>query len=386
VSGKVPLIDLVAQYRELRERILPAMERVMAAGDFILGEEVERFEAAFAAHCGVRHCVGVASGTDALLLGLRALGVQPGDEVVVPANTFVATALAVSHAGAVPVFGDVCEDDHCLDPAALEAALTPRTRAVIPVHLYGQPARMDEILAIAARHGLRVLEDACQAHGARYRGAPAGSLGHAAAFSFYPGKNLGAYGDGGAVVTDDPCVADCLRLDRQYGQRVKYVHDTIGHNSRLDTLQAAVLRIKLEELDGWNARRRTLADAYAEALAGTGLGLPEARPEVEHVRHLYVVRTPDRDALLARLHDRGIGAGIHYPVPVHLQAPYRGARTVPEAAPVATRLAGEILSLPLYPEMETAQVERVAREVRAFSAGEGAAPARTATAIATAAG
>jgi dTDP-4-amino-4,6-dideoxygalactose transaminase len=181
-------------------------------------------------------------------------------------------------------------------------------------------------------------------------------------------------------------VADCLRLDRQYGQRVKYVHDTIGHNSRLDTLQAAVLRIKLEELDGWNARRRTLADAYAEALAGTGLGLPEARPEVEHVRHLYVVRTPDRDALLARLHDRGIGAGIHYPVPVHLQAPYRGARTVPEAAPVATRLAGEILSLPLYPEMETAQVERVAREVRAFSAGEGAAPARTATAIATAAG
>jgi dTDP-4-amino-4,6-dideoxygalactose transaminase len=386
MSGKVPLVDLVAQYRDLRERVLPAMERVMEAGDFILGEEVGRFEAAFAAHCGVRHCVGVASGTDALLLGLRALGIRPGDEVVVPANTFVATALAVSHAGAVPVFADVCEDDHCLDPAALEAALTPRTRAVIPVHLYGQPARMDEILAIAARYRLRVLEDACQAHGARYRGAPAGSLGHAAAFSFYPGKNLGAYGDGGAVVTDDPYVADRLRLDRQYGQRVKYVHDTIGHNSRLDTLQAAVLRIKLEELDGWNARRRALADAYSAALAGTGLELPEARPEVEHVRHLYVVRTPARDALLARLHERGIGAGIHYPVPVHLQAPYRGARTVPEGAPVATRLAGEILSLPLYPEMETAQVERVAGEVRAFSAGEGNAPARTATAMAAAAG
>ena len=360
---RIPLVELAGQYRGLRDEIVPALERVMEAGDFILGGEVERFEAEFAAFCEAPHAVGVASGTDALLLALRALGIGPGDEVVVPANTFIATALAVTHAGATPVLADVREDDACLDPEALEAALTPRTRAVIPVHLYGQPARMDEILEIARRRGLRVLEDACQAHGARHRGRRAGSLGDAAAFSFYPGKNLGAYGDGGAVVTADPEVAARLRLDRQYGQRVKYLHDSLGMNSRLDTVQAAVLRIKLARLEGWNARRRALAARYDRALEESGVLLPRTRPEVEHVHHLYVVRHPARDDLLRGLHARGIGAGIHYPVPVHLQPPYRELRTVPEGAPVTTRMAGEILSLPLYPEMAPEAVDEVAAAV-----------------------
>ena len=357
---RVPLVDLAGQYGELRGEIVPALERVMDAGDFILGGEVARFEEEFAAFCGARHCAGVASGTDALLLALRALGVGPGDEVVVPANTFIATALAVSHAGATPVLADVREDDFCLDPAALEAAVTPRTRAVIPVHLFGQPARMDEITAVARRHGLKVLEDACQAHGARYRGRPAGSMGDAAAFSFYPGKNLGAYGDGGAVVTDDPEIDERLRLDRQYGQRVKYVHDTLGMNSRLDTLQAAVLRIKLARLEEWNGRRRALAAVYAAALEGSGVVVPRARPEAVHAWHLYVVRHPDRDLLLREMAERGIGCGIHYPVPLHLQAPYRALRTVPHGVPVAARLAGEVLSLPLYPELPETEARRVA--------------------------
>ena len=375
---RVPLVDLVGQYGDLRGEIVPALERVMEAGDFILGGEVTRFEEEFAAYCGARHCVGVASGTDALLLALRALGVGPGDEVVVPANTFIATALAVTHAGATPVLADVRESDFCLDPEAFEAAITPRTRAVIPVHLYGQPAPMDEILAVARRHGLKVVEDACQAHGARYRGRPAGSLGDAAAFSFYPGKNLGAYGDGGAVTTDDPAVAERLRLDRQYGQRVKYVHDTLGMNSRLDTLQAAVLRVKLPRLDGWNGRRRALSDLYTAALEGTGVVLPAARPEVVHARHLYVVRHPERDALLKEMGARGIGCGIHYPVPLHRQAPYLRLRTVPEGAPVSTRLAGEILSLPLYPEMTDDTALRIADVLAGLVARSAPAEARAA--------
>ena len=361
---RIPLVDLVGQYAALQDEIVPALRRVMEAGDFILGAEVTRFEAEFAAFCGATHCVGVASGTDALLLALRALGIGPGDEVIVPGNTFIATALAVSHAGATPVLADVRESDFCLDPAAFEAAITPRTKAVVPVHLFGHPAPMDEIVSIARGHGLKVLEDACQAHGARWHGRPAGSLGDAAAFSFYPGKNLGAYGDGGAVVTNDPDVDERLRLDRQYGQRVKYVHDSLGMNSRLDTLQAAILRIKLARLEGWNARRRALADRYSAALADAGVILPQTAPGVLHAWHLYVVRHPDRDALLREMGARGIGCGIHYPVPLHLQAPYRALRTVPEGLPVATRLAGEILSLPLFPELEASAVDVIAETLR----------------------
>ena len=366
---RIPLVELAGQYRTLRDEILPAMDGVMGQAQFILGDDVARFEEEFAAFCGARHCVGVASGLDALMLALRAVGVGPGDEVITAANTFIASALAITHAGATPVLADVREDDFNLDPAAVERAITPRTKAILPVHLYGQPARMDEIRDIARRHGLKVVEDACQAHGARYGAARAGAMGDAGCFSFYPGKNLGGYGDGGAVVTDDPKVAERLRLDRNYGSRIKYLHDSAGFNSRLDTLQAAVLRIKLRRLDGWNARRRELAALYRELLADADVLLPAEMRGVEHVWHLFVIRHPERDRLLADLHARGIGAGVHYPIPIHRQAPYAGIRTVPEGAPVSTRLADEILSLPLYPEMTEAQVAEVADAVRECAAG-----------------
>jgi dTDP-4-amino-4,6-dideoxygalactose transaminase len=361
---RIPLVELAGQYRMLRDEILPAMDGVMSEAQFILGEDVTRFEEEFAAFCGARYCVGVASGLDALQLALRAVGVGPGDEVITAANTFIASALAVTHAGGTPVLADVREDDFNLDPEAVERAITPRTKAILPVHLYGQPARMDEIRDIARRHGLRVVEDACQAHGARYGAARAGAMGDAGCFSFYPGKNLGGYGDGGAVVTDDPKVAERLRLDRNYGSRIKYVHDSAGFNSRLDTLQAAVLRIKLRRLDGWNARRRALAALYRELLADADVLLPAEMRGVEHVWHLFVIRHPERDRLLADLHARGIGAGIHYPIPIHEQAPYAGIRTVPDGAPVSTMFARQILSLPLYPEMTEAQVVEVADAVR----------------------
>ncbi|HEX2078548.1 MAG TPA: DegT/DnrJ/EryC1/StrS family aminotransferase [Longimicrobium sp.] len=361
---RIPLVELAGQYRMLRDEILPAMDGVMSEAQFILGEDVARFEEEFAAFCGAKHCVGVASGLDALQLALRAVGVGPGDEVITAASTFIASALAVTHTGATPVLADVREDDFNLDPEAVERAITPRTRAILPVHLYGQPARMDEIRDIARRHGLRVVEDACQAHGARYGAARTGAMGDAGCFSFYPGKNLGGYGDGGAVVTDDPKVAERLRLDRNYGSRIKYVHDSAGFNSRLDTLQAAVLRIKLRRLDGWNARRRELAALYRELLADADVILPAEMRGVEHVWHLFVIRHPERDRLLADLHARGIGAGVHYPIPIHQQAPYAGIRCVPDGAPVSTLLSRQILSLPLYPEMTEAQVAEVADAVR----------------------
>ena len=365
---RIPLVELAGQYRMLRDEVLPAMDGVMSEAQFILGEDVARFEEEFAAFCGAKYCVGVASGLDALQLALRAVGVGPGDEVITAANTFIASALAVTHTGATPVLADVREDDFNLDPEAVERAITPRTRAILPVHLYGQPARMDEIRHIARRHGLKVVEDACQAHGARYGAARAGAMGDAGCFSFYPGKNLGGYGDGGAVVTDDPKVAERLRLDRNYGSRVKYVHDSAGFNSRLDTLQAAVLRIKLRRLDGWNARRRELAALYRELLADADVLLPAEMRGVEHVYHLFVIRHPERDRLIADLHARGIGAGVHYPIPIHEQAPYAGIRTVPDGAPVSTMLARQILSLPLYPEMTEAQVAEVADAVRECAA------------------
>jgi dTDP-4-amino-4,6-dideoxygalactose transaminase len=363
----VPFVDLRTQYRALREEIHPAMERVMEAGAFILGDEVEAFEAEFAAYSGCDHGVGVGSGTDALRLALRALDIGPGDEVITAANTFAATALSIAHTGAVPVLADVREADFNLDPEAVERAVTPRTRAIVPVHLYGHPAPMDEILDIARRHGLAVVEDACQAHGAAYRGRPAGSMGDLGCFSFYPGKNLGAYGDGGAVVTADPALADRIRLDREYGQRVKYEHLSAGYNSRLDALQAAVLRVKLRYLDEWNDRRRAAAELYRLLLADTGLPLPIELAGARHVYHLFVVRHPDRDALAGALAGAGISTGIHYPKPLHRQPALAGVRTVPEGAPVATALSGEILSLPMFPEITPAQVARVAEAVSALA-------------------
>jgi dTDP-4-amino-4,6-dideoxygalactose transaminase len=364
----VPLVDLGAQHQSIRPQLDAALSRVLARADFILGEDVQRFEEAFAAYCGAKHCVSVASGTEALHLALRGLGIGPGDEVIVPANSFVASAFAVSHAGATPVFVDVDADDHCLDVRWLEGAITPRTRAILPVHLYGQPAPMEPILRVARRRGLQVVEDACQAHGAEYRGRRTGSLGAAACFSFYPTKNLGACGDGGAVVTDDSALAGRLALLRHYAQPRKNVHTEVGYNSRLDSVQAAILRVKLDHLDGWNEARRTLAARYAELLAGTDLLLPRGRSEVRPVYHLYVVRHPRRDALGAFLAARGIGTAVHYPVPLPHQAPYRGARSVPAGAPVASALAREVLSLPMYPELQEAQLVAVAEAVGAFAA------------------
>ena len=371
MSGAVPFVDLRAQHRAIQAEVTAAMAAVMERADFVLGEDVEAFESEFAAHCGVRHAVGTDSGLSALELGIRALGIGPGDEVVTPANSFIASSTAITFAGATPVWVDVDPLTSNIDPEAARAAITPRTRAIMAVHLYGQPADMDAIAAIARAHGLRVIEDACQAHGARYRGRRAGSLGDFAAFSFYPAKNLGACGDGGLLTTDDGELAERVRVLRNYGQRRKYEHGSIGGNRRLDTLQAAVLRVKLRRLDAWNEARRRHAAAYARLLAGTGLTLPTTRADVEPVHHLYVVQAPDRDRLLGLLQERGVGAGLHYPVPIHLQEAYRDRGLGPGAFPVTEAAAARVLSLPMFPELTGAQIERVAEVLQGATSGAG---------------
>jgi dTDP-4-amino-4,6-dideoxygalactose transaminase len=338
----------------------------MKGSRFILGKEVDLFEKEFASYCGATHCVGVGSGTEALHLALSALGIGPGDEVIAPANTFVATAFAISYTGAEPVLVDVSPSDFNMDTRYFEQAITNRTKAVVPVHLYGQPADMGPIMELSRRHGFKVVEDACQAHGAMLKQRRVGTFGDAGCFSFYPGKNLGAYGDGGAVVTYDAVLADKIRLLRQYGQRSKYVHEMIGYNSRLDTIQAAILRVKLPHLDRWNRMRREAAGAYKELLGRTRVVLPTEKTNVGHAYHLYVIQHHDRDRLLAHMAEQGIGCGIHYPVPVHEQEPYRYARTVPDGAPVAAELSRKILSLPLYPEITIEQMRRVADEIISF--------------------
>ena len=365
----IPMGDLQREYGRLRPQIDAAIDRVLRRGWFILGEEGEAFEAEWAAYCGTAHAVGVGNGTDALHLALRAAGIGPGDEVVIPALTATFTALGVSLAGAIPVVADVDPVRYTLDPLAFEAALTPRTAAVIPVHLYGCPADMEPILAIARRHGLFVLEDAAQAHGARYRGTRAGALADAAAFSFYPSKNLGAYGDAGAVTTSDAGLADKVRMLRHGGQRTTYQHELLGTNSRLDEIQAAILRTKLPHLDSWNRRRRSLAARYGNCLpGGVELALPSTPEEVEHVYHLYVVRTGMRDALRDYLTGAGVGTGIHYPRPVHQQPAYAGLRSTPGCCPNAEGAVKEILSLPLFPQLSGGEVEQVGRLVRFFYA------------------
>ena len=366
--ARVPFLDLRAQYETIRHDIDAAMKRVVESGMFVLGPEVSRFEKAFADYVGANEGVCVNSGTAALQLGLMAIGLEPGDEVIVPANTFIATAEAVIWAGGRPVLVDVREDDFNMDPEALEAAVTPRTRGVIPVDLYGQPARLDEIQAIAHRHGLFILEDACQAHGARYKGRTAGSFGRAAAFSFYPGKNLGAYGEGGALVTDDPAVAEKARMLRDHGQSRKYEHALMGHNYRLEGLQGAVLNVKLPHLDGWNDARRRVAGWYREALAGLDVKLPVEKPDVRHVYHLFVIRVPRRESFQAFLKDRGIDTLIHYPIPLHLQPALSSLGYRRGAFPVTERLAGEIVSLPIFPELRQEQVQQVARTIGEFLA------------------
>jgi dTDP-4-amino-4,6-dideoxygalactose transaminase len=367
VFVQVPFLNLKGPYLELREELDAAWRRVMESGWYLLGGELEAFEAEYAAYCDARHCVGVGNGLDALHLILRAMGIGAGDEVIVPSNTYIATWLAVSYAGATPVPVEPESGGFNLDPARLEEAITGRTRAIMPVHLYGQPAAMDEINAIAGRYGLRVIEDAAQAHGAHYRGRRTGGLGDAAGFSFYPGKNLGAMGDGGAVVTNDGELAEKVRMLRNYGSRVKYRHEKMGYNSRLDELQAAILRVKLKYLDDWNERRSRIAGQYREALQGNDLVLPSVPDWARPVWHLYVVRSARRRELTERLDRHGIGWLSHYPVPSHLQAAYQCLNYAPGAFPLAELLAEEVVSLPIGPHMTEEDVAAVVAAVTSRS-------------------
>ncbi len=343
-----------------------AVARVLDSGFYLLGKEVEAFEREFAEYLGVQYCVGVGNGLDALHLSLRALGVGPGDEVLVPSNTYIATWLAVSYAGAVPVPVEPDERTYNIDPKQIEESITERTKAIIPVHLYGQPADMDPILEIARKYNLWTLEDAAQGHGARYKGKHVGGLGDIAGWSFYPGKNLGAFGDGGAVTTNNAELADRVRVLRNYGSRVKYYNEVRGFNSRLDEVQAAILRVKLRHLDEWNDKRRRIAAWYAEELKDTGLILPYVPEWAEPVDHLFVVRSPQRDALQQRLKDLGIGTLIHYPVPPHLQAAYCDLGLTEGSQPISERIHREVLSLPMGPHISQEQAAVVSDAIRAF--------------------
>jgi len=361
----VPFLDLAAQHEEIAEEVRLGLEEVFARTAFVGGPQVTAFEEEYAAYLRVRHCIGVANGTDALELALRAAGVGAGDEVVLPANTFIATAEAVSALGAVPVPVDVREEDLLIDPAAVERAITARTRAIVPVHLFGRTAAIEELVPLAAAVGVPIVEDAAQAQGARRHGRPAGSLGTAAATSFYPGKNLGAAGDAGAVMTDDPEIAARVRMLSAHGSPTKYVHDVVGRNSRLDTLQAVYLRAKLGRLEKWNELRRQAAGRYGQLLADMpGVLAPHPTPASEDVWHLYVVRVPDRDRVAAALAAAGIGTGVHYPTPVHLTGAYAHLGRGPGSFPVAERAAGEILSLPMYPHLRAEQQEHVVAALR----------------------
>jgi dTDP-4-amino-4,6-dideoxygalactose transaminase len=359
--ARIPLVDLAAQQVSVSHEVAEGWRQVTADCAFIGGPQVAAFERDFAAFSQTRHCVGVANGTDAIEIALRALDVGHGDECILPANTFIATAEAVCRAGARPVLVDCGGDDtYLMDPDAVEAAVTTRTRAIIPVHLYGQTAAVERLRPLAERIGAWVVEDAAQAHGARRNGACAGSLGHAAATSFYPGKNLGAYGDAGAVLTGSDEVAARVRMIKDHGSRRKYEHELPGVNSRLDTLQAVVLSAKLRRLSGWNAARREAAARYDSLLSGTdGVVLPRVLDGNEHVWHLYVIRVPDRDRVLKGLHAAEIDAGIHYPVPVHLASAFAGLGYQLGSFPNAERAAGEVLSLPIFAEISPAQQERV---------------------------
>jgi dTDP-4-amino-4,6-dideoxygalactose transaminase len=360
----VPFIDLTRQHAALATELAAAVGEVFAGAQFILGANVRALEEELAAYCGVGQAIGVGSGSDALVLILRALGIGPGDEVVVPAFTFVATAEAVTHVGATPVFADIDPVSFTLDVEDAARKVTSCTRAVIPVHLYGLPCDMTSLRTLAARHDLAIVEDAAQAIGAEHRGARAGALGRAACFSFFPTKNLGACGDAGLVTTDDADLAARVRMLRDHGSRERYFHEMPGWASRLDELQAAVLRVKFRRLDAWTMRRRVLAERYRALLNGLPLAMPEERAGDRHVYHLFTVRTPRRDELKKFLDDRGIGSAIHYPIPVHKQPLYRGLTTAP--LPESERASREVLSLPLYPEIEAHEVEAVAAALREF--------------------
>jgi dTDP-4-amino-4,6-dideoxygalactose transaminase len=360
---KVPFVDLQSMHRSLEPELLEVFSRVLNSSAFVLGPEVKEFERAFAEYVGTSHCVALSNGTAALHLSLLALGVGPGDEVITVTHTFIATAEAISAVGAQPVFVDIDPVSYTMDPALLAQAISPRTRAIIPVHIYGQTADMDAILEVANRHGIPVIEDACQAHGAEYKGRRAGSLGAAGCFSFYPGKNLGACGEGGAVTTDDPELAHRIAMWRDHGSRQKYVHQFPGLNMRMDGVQGGVLAIKLRHLERWNEERRNAAAQYATALSGTDIVLPAEKTWGRHVYHLYVIQANDREALRQRLQEAGVETGLHYPIPLHLQEAYASLGYNRGSFPVTEALASRILSLPIYPGISSEAVARVTAEV-----------------------
>lgn len=365
----IPFLDLKAQYLSIKDELDKAVFSVLDQSAFAGGPFVQKFEEEFAAYCGTKFCAGVSSGTSAIWLALAGLGIGPGDEVITAVNTFIATAEAISMTGATPVFVDVDELSYNMNPVLLEAAITEKTKAIVPVHLYGQMADMEPIMAIAKKHGLLVVEDASQAHGAEYKGQKAGSIGHAGCFSFYPGKNLGAYGEAGAVVTSDLHLVEKIRMLRDHGQSQKYYHDFIGWNARMDGIQGAVLSVKLKYLDRWNQARRQIASLYRKHLADAeAIFLPGEAEHVSHVYHIFAIRLTHRDELLKYFRAKGIGCGIHYPFPLHKTAAYRNISQRPGTFPVAENCAAELLSLPIYPELSGPQTELVAREIKNFMA------------------
>ncbi|MGA2265177.1 MAG: DegT/DnrJ/EryC1/StrS family aminotransferase [Phycisphaerae bacterium] len=360
----VPFLDLKAQYVQIKDEVHAAMNKVMETSAFVLGEAVKNFEEAFAAHHGAKYCVATSCGTSALHVALLAMGVGPEDEVIVPVNTFIATAEAVSHCGAKPVFVDMDEKDYCIDPQKIARAVTPRTKVVIPVHLYGQPTEMDRILAVAADHGLKVLEDCAQAHDAEYKGRKVGTFGAAGAFSFYPGKNLGAYGEGGAVLTNDGAMAAKIRMLRDHGSAKKYYHDMVGYNYRMHGFQGAVLGVKLKYLVAWTDARRKIAKRYEQLLSADSLLVKPAKPHVRHVYHLFVVQVKHRDRAIEKLKDKGVATGIHYPIPLHLTEAYGDLGYKKGDFPVAEAAADELLSLPMYPELTDEMTDYVAMSLK----------------------
>jgi dTDP-4-amino-4,6-dideoxygalactose transaminase len=365
----VPFLDLKAQYKAIKDEVHAAINDVMENTAFAGGPFVAKFEQEFAKFCDCKHAVGVGNGTDALWLSLIGLGIKPGDEVITVPNTFIATAEAISFSGAKPVFVDILEETNNMNPALIEAAITKKTKAIIPVHLFGQPADMDPIMTIAKKHGLFVIEDACQAHGAEYKGKKAGSIGNTGAFSFYPGKNLGAYGEAGAVVTNDDAIVEKMRMFRDHGQAKKYYHGMIGWNARMDGIQGAVLHVKLKYLQGWNDSRRKNAQQYSELLSAVKDVMPPRQAEyAKHIYHIYAIRIKQREKLMAHLTAKGIACGIHYPIPLHLQDAYRFLNLGVGSFPIAEKCAAEYLSLPMYPELTSEQINYVAKEIKEFYA------------------
>ena len=365
----VPFLDLKAQYKAIKDEVHAAINDVMENTAFAGGPFVAKFEQEFAKFCDCKHAVGVGNGTDALWLSLIGLGIKPGDEVITVPNTFIATAEAISFSGAKPVFVDILEETNNMNPALIEAAITKKTKAIIPVHLFGQPADMDPIMTIAKKHGLFMIEDACQAHGAEYKGKKAGSIGNTGAFSFYPGKNLGAYGESGAVVTNDDAIAGKMRMFRDHGQAKKYYHGMIGWNARMDGIQGAVLHVKLKYLQGWNDSRRKNAQKYSELLSAVKDVMPPRQAEyAKHIYHIYAIRIKQREKLMAHLATKGIACGIHYPIPLHLQDAYRFLNLGVGSFPIAEKCAAEYLSLPMYPELTSEQINYVAKEIKEFYA------------------